>query len=106
MSSLRNGVSAIAVFLLGAMCGFHGASALAQTRDQTADLVIIHGRVYSADGSGTFQEAVAIRGNRILRVGSNREIEALRTPQTQVIDAQGAAVVPGFNDIHAHILSG
>ncbi len=73
---------------------------------QTADLVILHGNVYTADGSGKFQEAVAILGNRILRVGKAQEISALRGAKTQVIDAHGAAVVPGFNDIHVHLLSG
>ena len=71
-----------------------------------ADLLITNGKVYTADGSGTFQEAIAIRGNRILRVGRNQDIEAMRSPSTEVIDAQGGAVVPGFNDIHTHLLSG
>ena len=73
---------------------------------QTADLLILNGKVYTADGSGKFQEAVAIRGNRILRVGKTQEMSSLRGPKTQVIDAHGAAVTPGFNDIHVHLLSG
>jgi hypothetical protein len=60
--------------------------------EDTADLVILNGNVYTADGKGTFQEAVAVRGNKILRVGSNTEISALRGPKMQVIDAQGGAV--------------
>ena len=71
-----------------------------------ADLLITNAKVYSADGSGSLQEAVAIRGNRILRVGRNQDIESLRGPNTEIIDAQGSAVVPGFNDIHTHLLSG
>jgi predicted amidohydrolase YtcJ len=71
-----------------------------------ADLLITNGKVHTADGSGSFQEAVAIRGNRILRVGRNQDVEGLRGPNTEVIDAQGGAVVPGFNDIHMHLLSG
>ena len=51
-------------------------------------------------------EAVAIRGNQILRVGSDREINRLRRPQTTVIDAQGAAVLPGFNDAHVQFIEG
>src|SRR5579871_2032816 len=73
---------------------------------QTADLVILNAKVYTADGSGKFQEALAIRGNRILRAGTTQAISALRGPNTKVIDAHGAAVVPGFNDIHVHLLSG
>jgi len=78
----------------------------AQTNAGQADLLIVNATVYTADGSGKFEEAVAIRGNRILRVGRTREIEALRGPKTEVIDAHGGAVLPGFNDIHTHLLSG
>ncbi len=74
--------------------------------DGPVDLIVFNGRVYTADASGTMAEAVAVRGNQILRVGSNREISRLRRPQTVVIDALGAAVVPGFNDASAHFIDG
>ena len=51
-------------------------------------------------------EAVAIRGNKVIRVGSNREIQRLKRAQTKVIDAKGGAVLPGFNDAHAHLING
>lgn len=70
------------------------------------DLIVFNGNVYTADGRGRMAEAVAVRGNQILRVGSNREIKRLRRPQTRVIDAHGAAVVPGFIDTHVHLLDG
>ena len=69
------------------------------------DLIITNGRVYTAHDAA-FAEAVALRGNTILRVGSNRDIKRLRRPQTTMIDAHGASVLPGFNDSHAHLLSG
>jgi predicted amidohydrolase YtcJ len=69
------------------------------------DLIITNGRVYTAN-NGAFAEAVALRGNKILRVGSNREIKRLRRPQTVTVDAHGATVLPGFNDSHTHLLSG
>jgi len=62
--------------------------------------------VYTADASGTMAEAVAVRGNQILRVGSNREINRLRRPQTVVIDANGAAILPGFDDTSTHFIDG
>ncbi len=71
-----------------------------------ADLLVINGKVYTADRSGKFQEAVAIRGNRVLRTGTTADISKLGGPKTQVIDAQGGAVLPGFNDIHTHLISG
>jgi predicted amidohydrolase YtcJ len=69
------------------------------------DLIITNGKVYTAK-DGAFAEAVAVRGNKILRVGSNREIKRLRRPQTVTVDAHGATVLPGFNDSHIHLLSG
>ncbi len=70
------------------------------------DLIVYNGVVYTADGSGQKAEAVAIRGNQILRVGSDREINRLRRPQTTVIDAHGAAVLPGFEDAGLAFIEG
>src|SRR5918993_445113 len=79
----------------------------AQRDDESGpvDLIVTNGRVYTGSAS-TFAEAVAVRGNKILRVGTNREIKRLRRPQTTVVDAHGGSVLPGFNDAHLHLLSG
>jgi len=74
--------------------------------DGPVDLIVFNGKVYTADGSSSMAEAVAVRGNQILRVGSNRDINRLRRPQTVVVDALGAAVLPGFNDASAHFIDG
>src|SRR5512141_1886484 len=74
--------------------------------DGPVDLIVYNGVVYTADGSGDKAEAVAIRGNQILRVGSDREINRLRRPQTTVIDAHGAAVLPGFDDADVRFIEG
>lgn len=74
--------------------------------DGLVDLIVFNGKVYTADASGSMAEAVAVRGNQILRVGSNREVNRLRRPQTVVVDARGAAVVPGFNDASARFIDG
>lgn len=74
--------------------------------DGPVDLIVHNAVVYTADEDGTRAEAVAIRGNQILRVGDEREITRLRRPQTTMIDAGGAAVLPGFNDAHADVLAG
>jgi hypothetical protein len=80
----------------------------AQRDDETGpvDLIVYNGKVFAADGRDTFAEAVAIRGNQILRVGSNREIKRLGRKATVVVDAHGGAVLPGFNDSHLHFVSG
>jgi predicted amidohydrolase YtcJ len=74
--------------------------------DGPVDLIVFNGKVYTADASGSMAEAVAVRGNQILRVGSNREISRLRRPQTVVVDALGAAVLPGFNDASTRFIDG
>ena len=74
--------------------------------DGPVDLIVFNGKVYTADASGSMAEAVAVRGNQILRVGSNREINRLRRPQTIVVDALGAAILPGFNDVSTRFIDG
>lgn len=71
--------------------------------DGPVDLIIRNGAVYAADQRGTTAEAVAVRGNRILRVGSNREIDRLQRPQTLVLDARGGSILPGFNDAQVRL---
>jgi hypothetical protein len=69
------------------------------------DLIIVNGRVYPGGGAD-FQEAIAVRGNQILRVGSNREVKRLRRAQTVVLDAHGATVLPGLNDARVQLMRG
>lgn len=73
--------------------------------DGPVDLIVINGKVYAGEGE-ELAEAVAVTGNRIVRVGTNREVQRLRRAQTMTVDARGGAVVPGFNDAHAHLISG
>ena len=69
------------------------------------DMIIVNGKVYPGGGVSV-QEAVAVRGNQILRVGSNRDVKRLRRPQTMVVDAHGATVLPGLNDAHVQLMAG
>ncbi len=68
-----------------------------------ADLALINGRVYTLDEGRPWAEAVAIRGEAILAVGSSAEIRKVIGPTTKVLDLGGAFVTPGFNDAHVHI---
>ena len=74
--------------------------------DGPVDLIVHNARIYTATEKGSMAEAVAIRGNQILRVGSDREILRLKRPQTATVDAKGAAVLPGFNDTHLDFFDG
>jgi len=70
----------------------------------TAELVLTNGRIYTVDNARPEASALAVRGGRVLFVGSDREAKALAGPSTQVIDLHGATVIPGIIDAHAHLL--
>ena len=70
------------------------------------DAIVTNARVYTVNRAQPWAEAVAIAGGRIAQVGSRAEIEALRGPQTEVIDALGRLVLPGFVDCHVHFMGG
>ncbi|MEQ8262910.1 amidohydrolase [Pseudohaliea sp.] len=70
-----------------------------------ADLVVLGGTIYSMDPVQPKPEAFAVRGNRILAVGSADAIRDLAGPATEVVDARGLTVTPGFIDAHSHPLA-
>jgi predicted amidohydrolase YtcJ len=68
------------------------------------DLILHNARVYTVDSRNSVAEAVAIAGDRIVRVGKNAEVLALTTRSTRVLDLRGATIVPGFHDAHGHVV--
>ncbi|MGE3840232.1 MAG: amidohydrolase [Vicinamibacterales bacterium] len=99
-------VTAFLVFAIVATTLVAGLIVGAQrdTPDGPVDLIVFNGKVFPATDDTTFAEAVAVRGNQILMVGSNRDIKRLRRRQTTVIDAHGGTVLPGFSDGHVHLM--
>jgi len=93
------------VFLSMGLLLFAFTSANAQ-QAASADLVIVHGRVWTVDHAHPQAEAVAIQGSRIVAVGTDVEIAKWVGPATKKIDAQGKSVLPGFIDAHVHFSSG
>jgi hypothetical protein len=71
-----------------------------------ADTIVLHGRVYTENAKQPWAQAVAMRGAKIVAVGSDTEIEKFRSTGTKVIDAAGKLVLPGFVDSHIHFLDG
>jgi predicted amidohydrolase YtcJ len=71
-----------------------------------ADLILVHGKIWTENPRQPEVEAVAIRGNRIAAIGSSDSILKLAGSTTRVIDLQGRRVVPGFNDAHVHFYMG
>ena len=70
-----------------------------------ADLVLQNGRIVTLDSTVPIAEALAIRGDRVVAVGSNRSIEALIGPATHRLDLSGRLAVPGFIEGHGHFMS-
>ena len=104
------------------VCGLLLSSCRSVASDEPADKLLTGGKVYtfnwdepSTDGapaknspysSGSWKpdaEAIAVRGSRIIFAGSSRDAEKYRGPKTQVIDLQGATVIPGLVDSHTHV---
>jgi hypothetical protein len=70
---------------------------------ETADLIIINGKVLTIDEKNPLAEAVAIKGETILAAGTLSNIlELAEEGKTEIIDARGRLVIPGFNDAHVH----
>ncbi|HET6273742.1 MAG TPA: amidohydrolase [Bacteroidota bacterium] len=73
---------------------------------QPADIVFVNGKVWTVDPELPTAEAVAIRGEKIIAVGSNVDIRAFAGSNTEVIDLKKKRVLPGFIDNHTHFMSG
>src|SRR6267143_1991027 len=73
---------------------------------EAADIIVVHGRVYTEDPKQPWAQAVAIYRGKIVAVGTDPEIERRRGMGTKVINAGGKLVLPGFVDCHIHFMEG
>ena len=97
---------ALTLLVVAAVCSSASlAPAGAQGRRRSVSLVLTNGKVFTADARSTLAEAVAIDGERIVAVGTSREIDAAYSG-ARTIDLRGRLVTPGFNDAHIHFLGG
>ncbi len=83
--------------LLGGAVNVNGAE-----KTNPADTIFLHGDIYTGT-TGKRAQAMAVRGERIVAVGSDTEIQKLKGKRTQVVDLGGHFVMPGFNDAHVHL---
>src|SRR5207244_4113197 len=70
----------------------------------SADLVFINGNVYTVDEKRPHAEAIAVKGDRIVYIGSNSDAKQFQDTNTRVVDLHGATVVPGMTDAHYHFI--
>ncbi len=90
-------ILALAVLVLAALQ--HVASA----QKVNPDLILFNGKIFTANASRLYVEALAIRGERIVAAGTSKEVIALAAPNTKRIDLGGRTVIPGINDAHMHL---
>src|SRR5437763_14436651 len=69
-----------------------------------ADLVLVHGQIWTVNPKQPEAQALAVWRDRIVAVGTDAAVQSLVGPQTRVIDLKGRRVVPGFYDSHVHLL--
>ncbi len=99
-----NAIAAVALLALAAepaLCT--GTSARPEV---PADLVLVHGTVLTVDAKDSVAQALAVRGGKIVAVGTDRDILRLAGPRTRRIDLNGRTATPGLIDSHAHIADG
>ena len=92
--------------LIAALVGFLitqiEITAAGDRKAEPADLILHHAKVLTVDAKFTIADAIAIKGDRVLAVGSNNAVMAHNGPRTKVIDLKGKTVMPGLYDSHTH----
>ena len=92
-------------FLAGSVVALIIGTAVAiVTAQQPVDVIFTNGKIITVDEKFTIAQALAIRGNRIVAVGTNQQISQMAAATTRRIDLRGRAVVPGLIDNHMHLL--
>jgi predicted amidohydrolase YtcJ len=72
------------------------------TKTSGPDLIVYNGVVYTVDSLTTEAEAFAVKDGKFIAIGTNEDIRSLATNQTELIDAQGAFIMPGLIEGHGH----
>ncbi len=95
-----------ALALIGIAMALYACDGTAPPGSTPAADLILHGAtVVLVDPPGATASAVAIRGDRILFVGSDEEALRLRGPDSRVVDLSGRTIIPGLIDAHGHVSS-
>ena len=100
---------AVLVCIFGAIPSSGQTSAPVADSKPKADVIFVHANVYTGvPANAQFasierQEAIAVKGDRILAVGKTLEMDKFKGAQTQIVDLGGHFTMPGFNDAHLHL---
>jgi predicted amidohydrolase YtcJ len=88
------------LLIVALLCCFVPASA---AKTETADVIFLNGNVYTVNERQPLAQAVAVKGERIIFVGSDADAKKYQGKQTRVLDLRGRTVLPGMTDAHYHI---
>jgi predicted amidohydrolase YtcJ len=80
------------------------AGAVTRAQQSAPDFILTNGKIITVDEKFTIAQAVAIKGERVIAVGTTQQIGQMSGPATRRIDLRGRAVVPGLIDNHMHLL--
>lgn len=95
-----------ATITLGVGCAGKPEPAAKGAASAVADLALKNGAVYTLNGARSWAQAVAIREGRIVYVGPDKGLDAHVGPDTRVVDLKGRMLMPSFQDVHIHPISG
>jgi predicted amidohydrolase YtcJ len=90
------------VIVLSIVLGICAAVAAGADAPAPADLVLLHGKIHTEDTNRSVAQAMAVRGNSIVAVGTDQAVGAFVGPRTRSVDLQGRVVLPGIIDAHTH----
>lgn len=96
------------LFYSSLLCILLSVSLFAQSsknNNNNPDLILFNGKIFTGNNTNLTQ-AIAIKNNRIVRVGTSQQIKKLAKKGTRFINLEGKMVMPGINDAHIHFLSG
>ena len=94
----------IAKFLRTALLAIVAFAAASPGWSQSADTILVNGKILTVNNQFSTREAIAVRDGNITAVGSSAEVRKRAGPHTRVIDLQGRTVIPGFIDSHIHAI--
>lgn len=89
-------------FLLLNICVLLFSCQSESAEKSSADRIFINGNIYTVDTNNPTAEAIALKGDRIMAIGKTADIEALKGEKTNVVDLEGAFMMPGFIEGHGH----
>ncbi|CAD6228131.1 unnamed protein product [Miscanthus lutarioriparius] len=75
-------------------------------RDRFADMILANATIYTADPAHPFADAMAVRGGRVLRIGTYESVKELKGRHTHELSLSENVVLPGFIDSHVHFIDG